>query len=208
MPQESTLSLLYPPFPRLVWEEEYSFWTGQVTLPSWQAFQPAYESDATRRRQRKLAGPADLTVVLPDELADEGVRAVPSAEQAAAYGYLLNRETAIHAAVLRALLRAYPEIRESIEFWPDDEAEEKMIRDKLAPQVRRAGEFGSLIGLRDLHVLPTVRDGFAYVGFEFEGTWDGENGLGIRTHKGRVVEVGGGDTAFDNEAADADAGSK
>jgi hypothetical protein len=203
MPDKPSLSLNYPPFPRLVWEDP--FWIGRATLASWQAFQPAYESDATLRRRQKAAGPARLTVVLPDQLTDEGVRAVPSPEQAAAYGYLVGHESAVHAAVLRAVLRAYPEIRESIEFWPDDEAEEEAIRNKLAPQVRRPAELASLIGLREVHVLPAVRSRVAYLGFEFDCTWDGEHGLGVLTHKGRVVEVGGGDTAFDNDAADADA---
>jgi hypothetical protein len=147
-------------------------------------------------------------VVLPDELVDEGVRAIPSDEQAAAYDYLLRHEQTVHAAVLRAVLRVYPQICESVEFWPDDEAEEETIRDKLAPRVRRPEDFASLIGLQEVRILSLAHTGLAYVGFEFDCTWDGEHGLGVLTHKDRVVEVGGGDTAFDNDIARRDARAK
>jgi hypothetical protein len=53
-----------------------------------------------------------------------------------------------------------------------------------------------LIGLSSVHVLSVAKDGIAYIGFEFGCTWDGEHGLGVMTHRDRVIEVGGADTSF------------
>ena len=45
------------------------------------------------------------------------------------------------------------------------------------------------------------------MGFKFGCTWDDEHGLGVMTHRGHVVEVGGADTAFLEWIAEADAES-
>jgi hypothetical protein len=199
---EQALSLSYSPFPRLIWEDP--FWTARVTLASWQQFSPAYESDGTRRPQKQSAGPAGLVVATPDDL-DNDVRVLPSLEQAAAYGYLLGHEPAIHAAVVRAIVRAYPDLSSGCDFCAEDEAEEETLRARLAPPVRRPQDLGTLIGLVQVHVLPVARSGTAYIGFEFDCTWDGEHGLGVLAHKGRVVAVGEAEIAFEPKYAKKDA---
>jgi hypothetical protein len=200
--EERALSLSYAPFPRLIWEDP--FWTARVTLTSWQLFQPAYEPDGSHRRQKRSASPVGLIVATPDDL-DEGIRALPSLEQAAAYDHLLGHESAVHAAVIRAIVRAYPDLSGGCDFCADDEAEEDALRAKRAPPVRRPEDLRALIGLIQVHVLPVARSGLAYVGFEFDCTWDGEHGLGVLTHKGRVVAVGAGEIAFESEDAKKDA---
>lgn len=200
---DDTPTLSYSPFPVLRWEEP--FWVGTVTLTSWQGFQPAFESDGTRRRLKKAAGPAELMIVLPDELIDDGIRPLPSPEQAAAFGHLLGAEAAIQTAVLRAVLKSYPDFRDSIDLCADDDDEEEELRAKLVPAVRKPADFAPLTGLKVLHVLPASKSDFAYVGFEFDCTWDGEHGLGVLTHKGRVIKVGGADVAFDTDTAQKDA---
>lgn len=203
MANDPEMTLIYPPFPRLAWEEP--FWVAKVTLPSWRGFQPRYGPDGTPRRLKKAAEPARLSVSLPEELTDEDVRAVPSPDQAAAYRHLLDNEQAVQASVLRALFEAYPRMRESYEFWGEDEAEEEAIRARLMPEVERPEGLRTLVALREVHVLPVSKDGAAYVGFELDCTWDGEHGLGVMTHAGRVVTVGGADTSFDSEVAQQDA---
>lgn len=47
----------------------------------------------------------------------------------------------------------------------------------------------------------------AYVGFSFWCTWDDEHGLGVMTHKNRVVKIGGVDTALLNWIAESDLNS-
>jgi hypothetical protein len=114
---------------------------------------------------------------------------MPSPEQAEAIQHLLDHERTVRDAVLAAILRDYPTMREFYGY-DDDEAEE------LMPEVTEAGQFRDLLGLSSVHVLPVVRDRTAYVGFEFGCTWDPEHGLGVMTYRGRVVEVGGADTSF------------
>ena len=45
----------------------------------------------------------------------------------------------------------------------------------------------------------------AYIGFELGCVWDEEHGLGVMTHRDRVVDVGGADTAFTEWIAENDA---
>jgi hypothetical protein len=114
----------------------------------------------------------------------------------------LDRQKAIRDAVLCAIFTAYPDWRDEYGY-EEDEAEE------LMPALDRPDQLKQMIGLTNVHVLGVVRAGVAYVGFECGCTWDEENGLGAMTHKGRVVEVGGGDVSFLDWVArrDADSGA-
>ena len=40
------------------------------------------------------------------------------------------------------------------------------------------------------------KDGIAYVGYEFGCIWDDEHGLGVMTHKTRIIDFGGADSSF------------
>lgn len=51
-------------------------------------------------------------------------------------------------------------------------------------------DLAKVMGLHDVHVLATAKDGFAYIGFEFGCNWDDEHGFGVMTHTDRVVAVG------------------
>jgi hypothetical protein len=44
--------------------------------------------------------------------------------------------------------------------------------------------------------MAVTRSNAAYVGLEFGCTWDEEHGVGVMTHQGRAVKIGGADTAF------------
>jgi hypothetical protein len=59
-----------------------------------------------------------------------------------------------------------------------------------------------LIGLSNVHILSVARDG---IGLQFGCTWDEEHGLGVMTHRDRVVQVGGADTSFLTWIAEEDA---
>lgn len=54
-------------------------------------------------------------------------------------------------------------------------------------------------------VHAVVRDGAAYVGYEFACAWDEEHGLGAMTHRDRVVAVGQADVAILEWIAEQDA---
>ena len=40
------------------------------------------------------------------------------------------------------------------------------------------------------------KEGFTAIGFGFHCKWDEEHGLGVLTHKGKVMEVGAAETGF------------
>jgi hypothetical protein len=122
----------------------------------------------------------------------------PTPEQAAAFQFLVDHDGSVHASVLGALFESYPDMNDSYGY-DDEEA------DELMPAINAPDQLKSLIGLSTVHVLPVSRDGVAYIGFEFGCTWDSEHGLGVMTHKDRVVKVGGADTSFLEWIAEEDA---
>ena len=186
--------LTIDPFPPLKWDR--FLWTGSITLTSWSGFQSRLGSYGAVSSARASDGTAGLNVSTPDNK-----QVTPSPEQAEAMRHLLAHESTVRDAVLASILRDYPAMRESYGY-DDDEAEE------LMPEVTEAGQFRSLLGLSNVHVLAVAKDGTAYVGFEFGCTWDTEHGLGIMTHRGRVVEVGGADTSFLEWIAERDVESR
>jgi len=70
----------------------------------------------------------------------------------------------------------------------------KVTRRKLADLVR----------LIRIHIHTVHRDKIAYVGYQFVCAWEAEHGLGMLTHRDRVVQVGHASTAFVGWIADED----
>jgi hypothetical protein len=168
-----------PPFPPLEWDD--FFWTGCVVLASWAGF--SYREG--RKRGRKPSdGSADLNVSSPDEDAD----LPPSAAQAEAFRFLQEIEEAVRDAILAAILEEYEDIRES--------ADEEELEEPL-PVVTTADQLRPLLGLSTVHVIAPELDGCAYVGFELLCPWDSEHGLGVMTHRDRVVTVGQAALSFE-----------
>jgi hypothetical protein len=154
-------------------------------LPSWAGFQSrrgAYNSVSSRAESD---GSARLTVTPEDDEA----RTLPLPEQVQAFRLLLDNERVVADSILRAIFAEYPGLRDSY-CYDDEEAAE------LMPEIERAEQLRTLIGLSNVHVLNVAKNGVAYIGFEFGCTWDSEDGLGVMTHRDRVVEVGNADTSF------------
>ena len=59
------------------------------------------------------------------------------------------------------------------------------------PDICTPQELSELLELQNIYII----DG-AKIGFEFSCSWDIEHGLGVMTRKGKVVKIGGGETAF------------
>jgi hypothetical protein len=74
--------------------------------------------------------------------------------------------------------------------------------------INNAENFKDLLGLSIVHVMPSDKDDFAYLGFEFGCTWDEEHGLGVMTHKDRVITIGQADKSFDIWPTYADNGTE
>jgi hypothetical protein len=185
-------TLNVPPFPPLRWDGH--FWAGQVVLPSWAGFQSRRGAYGSVNSRAKSDGGARLTVTPanPEE------KTPPRSQQVRAFRLLLDNEPAVGGSVLRAIFAAYPDLRDAYGY-DDEEAAEIM------PEIERPEQLRTLIGLSNVHVLNVAKGGVAYIGFEFGCTWDEEHGLGVMTHRKRVVEVGGADTSFLTWIAERDA---
>jgi hypothetical protein len=177
-----------PPFPSLKWDGYC--WGHRIVLPAWTGFQARQGGYGSVSSPKPSTGAARLRVQSPGKKAGPKP---PSAEQAAAYRYLLGHEEAVRDAVLRANFAAYPGWKADIDFG--DEADASM------PDIDRPEQLKHLVGLFAVHLLKVAKGGAAYVGFEFGCTWDEEHGLGALTHRRRVVEVGQADVAFTEWAA-------
>jgi hypothetical protein len=186
-----------PELPPLKWDG-YS-WEGEVVLPSWRAF----HTPRGRAVRAKNHGPSEGTVRIRFKAAGNEP---PAESQTAAYRWLLDHEAESTSAVLSAAFAEYPRYREEfIDAYDDEDAQSAA---QQAPPLERAEELSALMEPYCVFVLPVEKDGVAYVGFEFKCVWEAEHGLGVLTHKGRVVEVGHAPTAFDARLARKDAARK
>lgn len=187
-----TQELNLPPFPALRWNT--CLWTGTVLLRSWAGFQSRRGAYGSLSAHIESDGSAGLNVIPQDDDA----RTPPLPEQANAFGYLVDHEQTVSDSIQRAIFSRYPSMRDSYGYSEEEAAD-------LMPEIDGIEKLRSLIGLSNICVLPVAKSGIAYIGFEFGCTWDCEHGLGVMTHKDRVVEVGGADASFLEWIAEDDA---
>jgi hypothetical protein len=163
-------------------------------LPSWAAFQSRGGSYGARDRKRS-GGRVRVSIATPFDR-----YAPPHDAQLAAYRWLKEHEPQVAAVVLDAAFRAYPDGRaEWLSHYPDEASD--------LPVIASPGDLAAVMGLHDIHILATARDGAAYIGFEFGCNWDDEHGFGVLTHLDRVIEHGSAHVSFDrSEAIVADGG--
>jgi hypothetical protein len=184
-----------PELPPLTWND---CWEGAIVLPAWSGFQ-------TRRGPYAAVSsddPSDGAATLRFDTDGAG-KVPPTAAQIAAYGHLVEHEAEVAAAVLNAVFAEYPRFRdEYIDAYDDEDARTAA---QTAPPFERPDQLKSVMGLYAVFVLSLPKDGVGYVGFEFGCVWEAEHGLGVLTHKNRVVEIGPAYTAFDGNRAEADA---
>lgn len=120
-------------------------------------------------------------------------------EQVAAYNYLIENQDEMKDVILQKLFAIYPEIQEEYgEYFDEDE-----MKDYL-PNITQPEDMFHLITLSEIHIHDVIKDGIAYVGFQFNCTWEEEHGLGFMTYKKRIVAVGGADTSILSWIADDD----
>jgi hypothetical protein len=178
-------TLNVPPFPPLDWDDY--FWKGEVVLPSWAGFQARRGLYASVSSPATSDGRVGLTVAPQSEDVDRRTRLLP--EQVRAFQLLLDSERSVGDAVLRAIFLEYPALRDA--YGLDDD-----VMAEVMPEIERPEQLRMLIGLATVHLLSQAREGIAFIGFEFGCTWEEEHGLGVMTHKDRVLEVGAADTSF------------
>ena len=187
-----------PPFQRLDWNE-YD-WIARVVLPEWAGFQTRLGPYDAVSASEPSDGTTHLRVIVCKPMPTP-----PSAEQTAAYEYLLARGEAVRDAILAAVLAAYPHFREEYLDSYDEGDEDVPSLAAAVPVIERPDQLRPLMGLGNLFLLDVAADGVAYVGFEFGCEWEEGHGLGVLTHRERIIEIGQAPTAFDERAALADA---
>ncbi|MCI5801788.1 MAG: hypothetical protein SOX72_07950 [Oscillospiraceae bacterium] len=119
----------------------------------------------------------------------------PDEEQVRAWEWVSAHQEEVCSRVLQAVFDRMEERLRDLETeeMDDDEPWEADLR---FPRVQYPGELRDWMRPRRVHILNVYRDGMAYVGYEFACSWDGEHGVGVLTHGGRVVEVGDADTSM------------
>ncbi|KFF03578.1 hypothetical protein IW19_21550 [Flavobacterium reichenbachii] len=86
-------------------------------------------------------------------------------------------------------MKVYPEWKKRYDYSEKDKPD-------FMPDVTETKDFANLISPTTVYITSVFKDDLPYIGFLFSCSWDSEHGLGVMTHKDRIVEIGGADTAF------------
>jgi hypothetical protein len=169
-------------------------WSFRISLPAWKL----HLAPSARGR---------VQVIFSPEGDDERKR-FPSELQLSTVSYLEREQRVVLANVSQALRKYYDAARPRFERYA---RELPHLFDDFAaqmPAAPNAKEFAKRHTLQTIYVQPIVAARHAYVGFSFGASWEIEHGVGVLVHRGRVVEVGGADTAFLMWIAERDAKRK
>jgi len=153
---------------------------GILTLNSWKGFQSRQGFYSSLDKDESSDG---IVKVFVQGKEIDYVKTT-TIQQVNAIGFLVDNSEAIRNALLVGLLNVLPSLKE---FYED-----------LIPDIDNIEDFKNLIGLSNLHIMTSDKDGFAYIGFELGCDWDDEHGVGIMMHKDRVVAIGQAETSFDS----------
>lgn len=145
-------------------------WRGNIQLHSWEKF-------FKHNQSIELCVGGDRKV---ENIADWHIRT---------YEYLLANQEKLLEVLLNYLLSQYPEMQNEYGY-------DKEERNAYMPNVDAIVEFSEIIRPKRIHILDVEKDGFAYLGIHFWCLWDEECELGFMMHKERIVEMGGGNSAF------------
>ncbi len=177
-----TPTLDFPPFPKMKWN---GFpWRFEMTFPTWKGRRiVGTGSDRTN-------GKATVNIEFPGQS--------PFSAQASAYEFIVRNEASLSTRLLTELFKRYKQDRVELHPKNDDDLRE------LMPRVKAKEGMLTVYSLSGVHILPTAKSKYAYVGFAFHCEYDIEHGVGIMTHKKRIIAVGGADHAFLQWIAEAD----
>lgn len=166
---------------------------GPITLACWRGFQSRQEAYNASGNPHPSDGHARITLGGDMISEDPGVQPF----HINAYNYLMEFQEKVQEQILLALLQEYKSLQEMYGYNSREAA-------VLMPDITDPRQFRQLIGLSAVHLLNVSKDDIAYVGYEFGCTWDDEHGLGVMTHKDRIIEIGDASTAFLTWIADKD----
>ncbi|GMK44218.1 hypothetical protein PghCCS26_13450 [Paenibacillus glycanilyticus] len=104
------------------------------------------------------------------------------------YNFTIEKQEYIKEIIMEAIFKEYLILRESYGFDVEEANE-------IMPEINTTYDLEQFIELSGVHILNVNYVEIAYIGYEFRCSWDEEHGLGVLTHKDRIVEVGGADTS-------------
>lgn len=103
--------------------------------------------------------------------------------------YLQDNQEQILNNILNTLLDKYPALQSIYNYSEEDKKD-------FMPDLTNINGFADLLSLTTFYIISVYKDDIPYMGFDFSCSWDSEHGLGIMTHKDRVIEIDGAETAF------------
>ena len=120
-----------------------------------------------------------------------------STEQENGLKYLQKNQKIILKNILEELFKKYPKLQKIYNYSEKDKKD-------FMPDLKDIQGFADLLSPTNLYVTSVIKDNHPYIGFGFSCSWDSEHGLGVMTHKDRIVEIDGADLAFDTWTAEKD----
>jgi len=193
MPKKPTkktkISTAVPPFPPLHWAEFY--WQGKIRLDAWAGFQSKGGPYVARSSGQPSDGEVRVIVMSANEAEKLAKGQYPDpippiAEQVQAFEDLLSSQVAIRDAVLLAMFKKYR---------PLLQIDAEKNRDVLS-LLQKPDDLMQFMELPSVYVLAKRFRGSCSIGFQFRSEWDPEHGLGVLTNRGKVLDIGLGETAF------------
>lgn len=128
---------------------------------------------------------------------DDEIVGKPTKAQQNGLAYLQENQEIILTNLHNELLKKYPELQKIYNYSEENKQD-------FMPDLNNIQGFADLLSPINFYVTAVVKEDYPYIGFGFSCSWDGEHGLGIMTHKDRIVEIAGADMAFDTWTAEKD----
>lgn len=103
--------------------------------------------------------------------------------------YLQNNQMQILESMLTGLLEKYPDLQKLYDYPEED-------KPYFMPDIKGIKGFATLLSPLSFFITSVYKDDIPYIGFSFSCSWDSEHGLGVMTHKDRVIKIDGAEMAF------------
>lgn len=151
---------------------------GKINLPAWSSYQ--ITQGAYNSSDQNVSSKAIFKIIIDSQTESGPISILES--QVAAIKYLQNNDERIKDVVIDSLFDIFPNLSNYGE---------------PLPEIENKAYFKDHIHLSNVLPLDAEKDGVAYIGLEFECTWEEEHGLGIMIHKDKVVDIGDAVSASD-----------